>query len=123
MRGKALTVEERDEILRWICDSCRIDRSPLGLGRNQSVISREITRNGGRDAACTAHSRSPDLRDDLEITVSRPRVDRVSSEPLTLTSGHSSAATPHASRHHIGSVPSIGHLPYSVGSDTSPMMT
>ena len=122
MRGKALTVEERDEILRWICDSCRIDRSiATGLGRNQSVISREITRNGGRDAACTAHSRSPDLRDDLEITVSRPRVDRVSSEPLT--SGPSSAATPHASRHHIGSVPSIGHLPYSVGSDTSPMMT
>lgn len=122
MRGKALTVEERDEILRWICDSCRIDRSiATGLGRNQSVISREITRNGGGDAACTAHSRSSNLRHDLEITVSRPRVDRVSSEPLT--SGPSSAATPHASRHHIGSVPSIGHLPYSVGSDTSPRMT
>ena len=49
MRGKALMAEERDEILRGICENLS-DRSIVtGLGRNQSVISREITRNGGRD--------------------------------------------------------------------------
>ena len=49
MRGKALTVEERDEILRGICESLSDRSIATGLGRNQSVISREITRNGGRD--------------------------------------------------------------------------
>ena len=49
MRGKVLTVEERDEILRGICESLSDHSIATGLGRNQSVISREITRNGGRD--------------------------------------------------------------------------
>jgi transposase, IS30 family len=49
VRGKALTVEERDEILRGICESLSDRSIATGLGRNQSVISREITRNGGRD--------------------------------------------------------------------------
>ncbi|MCA1676281.1 MAG: IS30 family transposase [Actinobacteria bacterium] len=49
MRGKVLTVEERDEILRGICESSSDHSIATGLGRNQSVISREITRNGGRD--------------------------------------------------------------------------
>ncbi|MDQ3150640.1 MAG: IS30 family transposase, partial [Actinomycetota bacterium] len=49
MRGKVLTVEERDEILRGICESLSNHSIAAGLGRNQSVISREITRNGGRD--------------------------------------------------------------------------
>lgn len=48
MRGKALTVEERDLIMRGICENLS-DRSIASrLGRNQSVISREIVRNGGR---------------------------------------------------------------------------
>ena len=45
MRGKILTVEERDEILRGICESLSDHSIATGLGRNQSVISREITRN------------------------------------------------------------------------------
>ena len=48
MRGKALTVEERDEILREICENSSDRLIAARLGRNQSVISREITRNGGR---------------------------------------------------------------------------
>ncbi|MDQ4040035.1 MAG: IS30 family transposase [Actinomycetota bacterium] len=49
MRGKELTVEDRDEILRGICEKLSDRSIAAGLGRNQSVISREITRNGGRD--------------------------------------------------------------------------
>jgi IS30 family transposase len=49
VRGKALTVEERDEILRGICEKLSDRSIAARLGRNQSVISREITRNGGRD--------------------------------------------------------------------------
>lgn len=49
MRGKVLTVEERDEILRGLCEKLSDRSIATRLGRNQSVISREITRNGGRD--------------------------------------------------------------------------
>ena len=49
MRGKILTVEERDEILRRICENLSNRSIATRLGRNQSIISREITRNGGRD--------------------------------------------------------------------------
>ena len=48
MRGRALTVEERDEILRGICKELSDRAIAVRLGRDQSVISREITRNGGR---------------------------------------------------------------------------
>lgn len=49
MRGKVLTVEERDDILRGICENQSDRVIAIRLGRNQSVISREITRNGGRN--------------------------------------------------------------------------
>jgi IS30 family transposase len=49
VRGRTLTVEERDEILRGICEKLPDRLIAARLGRNQSVISREITRNGGRD--------------------------------------------------------------------------
>jgi transposase, IS30 family len=49
VRGKVLTVEERDEILRGICEKVSDRVIAARLGRHQSVISREITRNGGRD--------------------------------------------------------------------------
>jgi len=48
VRGRALTVEERDEILRGICKELSDRAIAVRLGRDQSVISREITRNGGR---------------------------------------------------------------------------
>ena len=44
-----MTVEERDEILRGICEDLSDRSIAARLGRNQSVISREIVRNGGRD--------------------------------------------------------------------------
>lgn len=49
MRGKVLTVEERDAILRGICENLSDRLIAARLGRNQSVISREIARNGGRN--------------------------------------------------------------------------
>ena len=48
MRGKALQVEERDEILRGICEGASDRLIASRLGRHQSVVSREISRNGGR---------------------------------------------------------------------------
>jgi transposase, IS30 family len=48
VRGKALTVEERDLIMRGICENLSDRAIAARMGRNQSVISREITRNGGR---------------------------------------------------------------------------
>ncbi len=49
MRGKELTAEDRDGVLRGICADLSDREIATRLGRNQSVISREITRNGGRD--------------------------------------------------------------------------
>ena len=49
MRGKVLTVEERDDILRGIGENLSARVIAARLGRDRSVISREITRNGGRD--------------------------------------------------------------------------
>ena len=49
MRGKALQVEERDEILRGIGRGWSSREIASGLGRDASVVSREIARNGGRD--------------------------------------------------------------------------
>jgi transposase, IS30 family len=49
VRGKVLTVEERDDILRGICENLSARAIAARLGRDRSVISREITRNGGRD--------------------------------------------------------------------------
>lgn len=50
MRGEALTVEERDEILRGIGEKLSDRSIAARLGRDQSVVSREIARNGGRDS-------------------------------------------------------------------------
>jgi transposase, IS30 family len=50
VRGKVLTVEERDGILRGICENLSARVIATRLGRDPSVISREITRNGGRDS-------------------------------------------------------------------------
>jgi transposase, IS30 family len=49
VRGKVLMVEERDDILRGICENLSARAIAARLGRDRSVISREITRNGGRD--------------------------------------------------------------------------
>jgi transposase, IS30 family len=49
VRGKELTVEDRDDILHGIGANLSNREIATRLGRNPSVISREITRNGGRD--------------------------------------------------------------------------
>lgn len=49
MRGKELTVEDRDDILHGIRGDLSNREIATRLGRNPSVISREIARNGGRD--------------------------------------------------------------------------
>lgn len=49
MRGAALRVDERDEILRGIAAGLSGRAIAAGLGRDPSVVSREISRNGGRD--------------------------------------------------------------------------
>jgi transposase, IS30 family len=49
MRGEVLRVEERDDILRGIAAGWSSRAIASGLGRDPSVISREIARNGGRD--------------------------------------------------------------------------
>lgn len=48
VRGRALAVGERDEILRGICEGLSGRLIAARLGRDQSVVSREISRNGGR---------------------------------------------------------------------------
>lgn len=49
MRGKELTVEDRNDTLCGIRGNLSNREIATRLGRNPSVISREITRNGGRD--------------------------------------------------------------------------
>lgn len=49
MRGKALLLEERELILRGICDKLSDRAIGRRIGRSQSVITREISNNGGRD--------------------------------------------------------------------------
>src|SRR5512134_3398022 len=49
LRGSALTVKDRDEILRGICEDLSSRSIAARLGRDASVISREISRNGGRE--------------------------------------------------------------------------
>ena len=49
MRGKELTVEDRGDILHGIRADLSNQKIATRLGWNPSVISREITRNGGRD--------------------------------------------------------------------------
>jgi IS30 family transposase len=49
VRGRPLCVQERDEILKGICEDLPASLIAIGLGRDRSVVSREIERNGGRD--------------------------------------------------------------------------
>src|SRR5262244_2108615 len=49
MRGKALLLEERELILRGICEELTDRAIARRIGRSQSVVTREINNNGGRD--------------------------------------------------------------------------
>jgi IS30 family transposase len=50
VRGKELSFEEREEVSRHISGGLSIRETGRRLGRDASVVSREITRNGGRAA-------------------------------------------------------------------------
>ena len=64
MRGKVLLLEERELILRGICEKLTDRAIGRRIGRNQSVISREIANNGGRDrySPSAAQERAEQLR-------------------------------------------------------------
>src|SRR5215204_4503013 len=64
MRGKVLLLEERELILRGICEKLSDRAIGRRIGRNQSVISREIANNGGRDrySPSAAQERADRLR-------------------------------------------------------------
>lgn len=49
MRGKPLLLEERELIQRGICEKLTDRAIARRIGRNQSVVTREINNNGGRD--------------------------------------------------------------------------
>ncbi len=50
MRGRPLLVVEREEIFRGIAEDVSLQVIAERLGRDPSVISREVSRNGGRSA-------------------------------------------------------------------------
>ncbi|MEO3863743.1 IS30 family transposase [Acrocarpospora sp. B8E8] len=72
MRGRALSVAERDEILKGIGANLPASVIAAGLDRDRSVVSREIARNGGRDAyrVHAAQSRA-------EALARRPKVHKL----------------------------------------------
>jgi IS30 family transposase len=63
VRGKELSFEEREEVSRHISGGLSIRETGRRLGRDASVVSREITRNGGRGAyrAVRAQARADGL--------------------------------------------------------------
>lgn len=72
-----MTVGERDEILRGVCENLSGRSIASRLGRNQSVVAREIARNGGRGdyRVHAAQERSERLK-------SRPRVRKLEGRRL-----------------------------------------
>lgn len=75
MRGRSLCVQERDEILKGICEDVSDRLIARRLGRSQSTISREITRNGGRDAY-RVHA----AQERAELRAKRPKVCKLEAD-------------------------------------------
>lgn len=76
MRGIALNVVDREEISRGVAEGSSGRLIAVRLGRDQSVVSREIARNGGR-ARYRAHVAQ--LR--AEALVVRPKVHKLLASP------------------------------------------
>ena len=68
MRGTALRVVERNDILRGIGANLSARQIAVGLGRDPSVVSREIARNGGR-----ADYRVDAAQERFESLLTRPK--------------------------------------------------
>jgi transposase, IS30 family len=68
LRGKVLTCEEREEISRCLAEELSIRETARRLGRDVSVVSREVGRNGGR-----ARYRAVRAQDRADALVTRPK--------------------------------------------------
>ena len=75
-RPNALTLEEREEISRGLANGVSCRRIANELGRAPSTVSREVARNGGRQAyrAARAETRAQE-------TARRPKRCKLASEP------------------------------------------
>lgn len=68
MRGRALCIDEREEIYRGIAAELSDRVIAARLGRHQSVVSREIARNGGRELY-----RSHAAQERADLLAARPK--------------------------------------------------
>jgi len=75
MRGEALRVDERDDILWGISKGLSGRQIAAGLGRDPSVISREISRNGGRE-----NYRVHAAQERAEALMVRPRLRKLEAD-------------------------------------------
>ncbi len=75
-RGNALTLEEREEISRGLANGYSCRRLAKELGRAPSTVSREVARNGGRQAYRAARADTRALE-----TARRPKPCKLASEP------------------------------------------
>ena len=75
-RASALTLEEREEISRGIAEGDSLRRIANGLGRVPSTVSREVARNGGREAYRAARADTRAWK-----TAQRPKPCKLASEP------------------------------------------
>jgi transposase, IS30 family len=75
VRGTPLCIDEREEISRGVAGELSDRVIAAGLGRNQSVVSREIDRNGGRRfyRAFVAQERA-------DVLVARPKVHKLEAD-------------------------------------------
>ncbi len=76
MRGQELLAVEREQIMIGVArdESCRVIAGRLG--RNHTVVSREITRNGGRDSY-----RSGAAQDQADGRRTRPKLRKLERKP------------------------------------------
>lgn len=72
MRGKSLLLEERELTLRGIREKLTDRATARRIGRNQSVITREIANNGGRDR----YSPGGELKAELTLALRTGRPGR-----------------------------------------------
>lgn len=75
MSGGSLSVLERDEILRGVCGDLSFRLIASRLGRSPSTVSREVGRNGGRDAY-RVHA----AQERAEALVRRPKAGKLVSD-------------------------------------------
>ena len=76
MARKPLTLEDREEISRGLAKGLGNKDIAVALGRDESVVSREITRHGGREKY-RAHRADAAARQSR----SRPKERKIDTEP------------------------------------------